>query len=45
VLFQRGRVTPVWHELAAPELLLDVDDDADYLRVLEYDATTNRRNE
>jgi molybdenum cofactor cytidylyltransferase len=45
VLFQRGRVTPVWHELAAPELLLDVDDEADYLRVLEYDATTNRRNE
>lgn len=42
VLFQGGRVTPTWHEIDAPELLLDVDDEADYQRVLEYDASSNR---
>lgn len=45
VLFQSGQVTPTWHELDAPELLLDVDDEADYQRVLEYDAPSNRRND
>lgn len=45
VLFQGGQVTPTWHDLDAPELLLDVDDETDYQRVLEYDASSNRRND